>query len=65
MCVILEKNQSMFKLGHKGGVLKEWFPFNVLQNIENISMRHVMMTVLKAGKFAFLFSLKVKGEFIK
>jgi hypothetical protein len=29
VCVILEKNESMFKLGHKGGVLKEWFPFNV------------------------------------
>jgi hypothetical protein len=28
----------MFKLGHKGGVLKEWFPFNVLQKIDGVAM---------------------------
>jgi hypothetical protein len=38
VCVILEKNDSMFKLGHKGGVLKEWFPFNVLHKIDGIAM---------------------------
>jgi hypothetical protein len=32
------KNDSMFKLGHKGGVLKEWFPFNVLHKIDGIAM---------------------------
>jgi hypothetical protein len=36
--VILEKNESMFKLGHKGGVLKEWFPFNVLQKLDGVAM---------------------------
>jgi len=29
VCVITEKNDSMFKLGHKDGVLKECFHFNV------------------------------------
>jgi hypothetical protein len=38
VCVILEKNDNMFKLGHKGGVLKEWFPFNVLHKIDGIAM---------------------------
>ena len=38
VCVILETNESMFKLGHKGGVLKEWFPFNVLQKIDGVAM---------------------------
>jgi hypothetical protein len=38
VCVILEKNDSMFKLGHKGGVLKEWFSFNVLHKIDGKAM---------------------------
>ena len=33
VCIILEKKDTMFKLGHKSGVLKELFPWNVLQKI--------------------------------
>jgi len=29
VCVIIEKNDSLFKLGYKSGVLKECFHFNV------------------------------------
>ena len=28
----------MFRLRHKDGILKEWFPFNVLQKIDGVSM---------------------------
>lgn len=38
VCIILDKNDSMFRLGHKGGILKEWFPFNVLQKIDGVAM---------------------------
>ena len=36
--MILEKNNNMFKLGHKGGVLKDWYPWNVLQKISGVGM---------------------------
>ena len=32
----------MFKLGHRGGVLKEWFPFNVLNKVPvEVGMIHM------------------------
>ena len=38
VCVILDKNDNKYQLGHKGGVLKEWFPFNVLHKIDGVAM---------------------------
>ena len=42
MCIILEKNDNMFKLGHRGGILKEWYPFNVLNKVPlEVGMIHM------------------------
>ena len=42
MCIILEKNNNMFKLGHRGGILKEWYPFNVLNKVPlEVGMIHM------------------------
>jgi hypothetical protein len=43
MCIILEKNDNMFKLGHRGGILKEWYPFNVLNKVPlEVGMIHMI-----------------------
>jgi len=37
-CVILEKKDDMFKLGHKESVLNQTIPYNVFQKIDGIGM---------------------------
>ena len=61
VCVILEKKDDCFKLGHKSGVLKEHFPFHVLTKIEekasinfsrsDVPLDQIGITIREAVKF--------------